>query len=114
VTFGYPDIVHELIAAGAPAKLTESSGINLLHWAVIANRPKVIPELVAAGVPLNATDEFHYTPLMYAATIDFGDTLSAQALLKAGADRKIRNDQGRTAIEQARHYRHVNLETVLR
>jgi ankyrin repeat protein len=114
VTFGYPEIVRALISAGAPAKLTESSGINLLHWATIANRPEVIPALVEAGVSLNATDDFNYTPLMYAASIDFGDTKAAVALLKAGADRNIRNDEGRTPLEQARHLRHVHLEAVLR
>ena len=118
VTFGYPDIVRALIAAGAPAKLTESSGINLLHWAAIANRPGVIPALVEAGVPINAKDDSGFTPLMYAATIDFGDTASLRALLKAGADPHIRNGEGRTAAEQARYYLksrpHVNLEAVLK
>jgi ankyrin repeat protein len=114
VTFGYTELVDILISAGAPAKLTESSGINLLHWAVIANRPALIPALVQAGVPINAQDEHDFTPLMYAATIDFGDTESLQVLLKAGADPNIRNGDGRTAHEQARHLRHVNLETALR
>jgi ankyrin repeat protein len=114
VTFGYSDLVDVLIAAGAPARLTESSGINLLHWAVIANRPSLIPALVKAGVEINAQDEHDFTPLMYAATIDFGDTASLQALLKAGADPTIPNDAGRTALEQAHYYGHVNLETVLR
>jgi ankyrin repeat protein len=114
VTFGYSDIVRALISAGAPAKLTEGSGINLLHWAAIANRPDVIPALVEAGVSINAQDESGFTPLMYAATIDFGDTASLRALLRAGADPKIRNSEGRTAVEQARQYRHVNLEAVLK
>jgi ankyrin repeat protein len=104
VTFGYPEIVRALISAGAPAKLTESSGINLLHWAAIANRPEVIPLLVEAGVSINAKDESNFTPLMYAATIDFGNTESLNALLKAGADPNIRNADGRTALEQARLY----------
>jgi ankyrin repeat protein len=114
VTFGYSDVVSVLIAAGAPARLTESSGINLLHWAVIANRPAIIPALIAAGVPIDAQDEHDYTPLMYAATIDFGDTASLKALLKAGADPKIPNDAGRTALEQAHYCGHVNLESVVR
>jgi ankyrin repeat protein len=114
VTFGYPEIVRALISAGAPAKLTEGSGINLLHWAAIANRPDVIPALVEAGVPVNAQDDSGFTPLMYAATIDFGDAASLRALLKAGADPNIRNAEGRTAVEQARQYRHVNLEAILR
>jgi ankyrin repeat protein len=114
VTFGYPDIVRLLISAGAPATLTEGSGINLLHWAVIANRPAVIPALVEAGVPIDAQDGSGFTPLMYAATIDFGGTASLRALLKAGADPKIRNGEGRTAIEQARYYQHVDLEAILK
>jgi len=114
VTFGYPDIVRALIAAGAPAKLTDGSGINLLHWAAIADRLEVIPALVEAGVSVNARDDAGFTPLMYAATIDFGGTASLRALLKAGADPNVRNGEGRTAAEQARRFRHVNLEAVLK
>jgi ankyrin repeat protein len=103
-----------LIDAGVNPGMTESSGINLLHWAVIANRPQIVPILASAGVNVNAQDEHGFTPVMYAATIDFGDTTVLRAILKAGADPAIRNEDGRTAIEQTRHFRHVNLETVLR
>jgi ankyrin repeat protein len=114
VTFGYADVVNALMAAGASVRGTESTGINLLHWAVIADRPNMIPILVKAGVPLNATDENGYTPLMYAATIDFGHTESLKALLDAGADPSIRNDEGRTPREQARYFGHVRLAAAFR
>jgi len=114
VTFGHPDVVQALVEAGVNVSLTESSGINLLHWATITNRARVIPVLVKAGVPLNATDEFGYTPLMYAASVDEGDTATLKALLAAGADRSIRNDEGRTALEQARRYKHTELADALK
>ena len=114
VTFGYPDVVRMLIAAGANSKIVESSGINLLHWAAITNRPEVIPALVEARVPINSMDDNGFTPLMYAATIDFGDTNVLKALLKAGADKTIRNFEGRTPAAQARRYKHSDLEAALR
>jgi ankyrin repeat protein len=114
VTFGHPDVVQALVEAGANVSLTESSGINLLHWATITNRASVIPVLVKAGVPLNETDEFGYTPLMYAASVDEGDTETLKALLEAGADRGIRNGEGRTALEQARRYKHVERMNALK
>jgi ankyrin repeat protein len=113
VTFGHADAVRALIDAGADASITESSGVNLLHWATITNRASVIPILVRAGVPLNATDDNGFTPLMYAATVDVGDTDTLKALLSSGADRRIRNDQGRTPLEQARHYKHAGIAHAL-
>jgi ankyrin repeat protein len=109
VTFNHPEVVEALIQRGADASITESSGINLLHWATITNRPAVIPILVKAGVPLNDLDDAGYTPLMYAATIDFGDTAVLKELLKAGADKTIRNESRRTALEQARYYKHAQI-----
>ena len=114
VTFGYADVVRTLIAAGANTELVDHNGINLLHWAAITNRPSVITALVQARVPINAADDFGFTPLMYAATIDFGDTAVLSELLKAGADRTIRNDDQRTPLEQARHFKHARMETLLK
>jgi ankyrin repeat protein len=113
ITFDHPDVVSALIRAGADIGLTEGSGVNLLHWATITGRADVIPLLAKAGVPLNDTDKAGFTPLMYAATIDFGDTAALRALLAAGADRSIRNPDGRSPLEQARYLHHTALETEL-
>jgi len=113
ITFGHADVVHALIAAGAKVDLVESTGVNLLHWATITNRAGVIPELAKAGVDINAIDEHGFTPLMYAATIDFGDPSTLNALLAAGADRTVKNDAGRTALQQARRLGHTQLAKAL-
>jgi len=114
VTFGYADIVRTLIASGANSRIVEGSGINLLHWAAITNRAAVIPALVEAHVPINSLDDNGFTPLMYAATIDFGDTDVLTALIRAGADKTIRNFEGRTPAAQARRYNHSRLAAALR
>jgi len=59
-------------------------------------------------------EDVGYTPLMYAATLDQGDIETVKALLAAGADRSIRNDQGRTAFEQARRHKHMAIADALR
>lgn len=105
VTFGYPDVVAELIKAGADVGIAESSGINLLHWAAITGRSSLIPALVRAGVALNAQDQSGFTPLMYAAILDTGPADLVATLLGAGADRRIRNKAGRTALDEARRHK---------
>jgi ankyrin repeat protein len=113
ITFGRGDIVRVLIQAGAKTDLVERTGVNLLHWATITNRADVVAELVRSGVDINAIDDAGFTPLMYAATIDFGDTATLSALLTAGADRTIKNESGRTPLQQARRLGHIRLARVL-
>jgi len=114
VTFGYVDVVRTLIAAGASATVKESTGINLLHWAAITGHPEVIPVLAEAGARVNAIDDNGFTPLMYAATIDFGNSEILKALLKAGADPNLKNEDGRTAREQAAHFGLTDLAASLK
>jgi ankyrin repeat protein len=106
VTFGHADVVAALVAAGGDATGVDRSGINLLHWATITNRPEVIPVLVKAGVPVNAIDDAGFTPLMYAVTVDQGDAEIVEALMHGGASQRIRNDQGRTPLQQALRLEH--------
>jgi ankyrin repeat protein len=114
ITFGHTDVVRILIHAGADTGLKESSGVNLMHWATITGRAGVIPLLAKAGVPVNDPDKAGFTPLMYAATIDFGETATLRALLGAGADRTMKNPEGRNALEQARYLKNGAIEAELK
>ena len=114
ITFGHARVVRALIDAGAKVDLAEATGVNLLHWATITNRADIIPALASARVDIDAIDQAGYTPLMYAATIDFGDTATLEALVAAGANRTIRNGSGRTALQQAERLGHAKLAAALR
>ena len=114
ITFDNPHVTRLLLERDADATIEERTGVTLLHWAVITNRPGAIPLLVGAGLDINRKDSFGFTPLMYAATIDQGHTRLVEALLAAGADRGVRNREGRTAREQARRLGHGALGEALR
>ena len=114
VTFGNAETVRALIKAGSDAGIREASGVNLLHWAAITNRASVISTLVEGHVPLDDIDDFGFTPLMYAATLDHGNTETIEELLKAGADQSIRNLEGRTPLQQARRLKHSQLADALK
>ena len=114
ITFGHASVVRALVDGGADVSAVDRTGVNLLHWATITNRPAVIPILVAAGVPIDAIDDAGFTPLMYAATVDHGDQDTLEALLRAGADPRIRNGHGRTARQQAEHLKHADAARALR
>jgi ankyrin repeat protein len=53
------------------------------------------------------------TPLLYAASVDFGDTAVLEKLLAAGADLKAKNKQGQTALDLARSYNHAKATNLL-
>ena len=49
------------------------------------------------------------TPLLYAASIDYGDSAMIDLLLKSGADGNARTKEGQTAAALARQYKHIHL-----
>jgi cytohesin len=57
--------------------------------------------LAAQGADLNAADRYGYTPLHYAAQVDFGDAETVKALLAAGADPNLKEKEGKTALHLA-------------
>jgi ankyrin repeat protein len=102
VDFGNTAIVKMLLEGGANIHEKDDDSMTALDWAVVSHRADVARLLLAHGADVNAIDRFGYTPLEYAATIDFGDSDTAKVLLSAGANPNIKDKTGKTPLEQAR------------
>ena len=109
ISFDDNATLKALLDAGLSVEMPDDSGLTLLDDAVIANRVDAARLLIARGANVNAVDKNGMTPLMYAASVDFGDSAMIDLLVKSGADRRARSKDGLTAMELARKYEHVNV-----
>jgi ankyrin repeat protein len=98
-----------LLDAGLSIELPDDSGFTLLDSAVIANRIDAARLLIARGANVNAVDKNGMTPLLFAASIDYGDSAMVELLVKSGANRQARTKDGLTAVELAHKYEHSHV-----
>jgi uncharacterized protein len=75
----------------------------------LGNQVEMARFLVERGAEVNHTDKLGMTPLLYAASIDFGDSAMVDLLLKAGGKREARTKDGLTALDLARKYSNIHL-----
>lgn len=95
-----------LLAAGASAKLVTSryEGTALIAAAHLGH-DGVVRQLIRAGAPLDHVNNLHWTALIEAVVLgDGGPRHQAvvRDLLAAGADRRLTDRAGRTALDLAR------------
>jgi ankyrin repeat protein len=111
VAVGFGDLasVRGLLDAGASANSADDDNISALAWAAISNRTEVARLLIERGADVNHADTKGMTPLLYAASIDFGDSAMIDALLKAGANPKAKTREGLTAAALASKYGHAHV-----
>lgn len=88
----------------------DGSSYSLFAVSIRMDRPKVLEALIKEKADLNKSCN-DKTPLMYAAK--YGKLAAAQALVKAGADLKIANQDKETALDYAIKYKNKELETYL-
>jgi ankyrin repeat protein len=94
---GRLDWAQELVRRGA---LINEGGWNPLHYAAAGPTPALVSWLLVQGAEVNAPSPNGTTALMMAA--GYGQIDSVSVLLKAGADRTLRNERGLDAAEFAR------------
>ena len=105
--------IAALIGLGASSNEVDADGINMLQWAAIANRADMARFLISKGADLNHADHHGMTALLYAASIDFGNSDMIDLLLKSGANPNARTPQGLTALDLARKYHNTHVTAAL-
>ena len=97
-----PAVLETLLAGGIDLQAKNGIGENALLRAlnlfISGKNPaklKLAEILIGAGIDVNCRDERGITALMYAAAL--GNETLIQLLLKHGADKTLKDGQGRTA-----------------
>jgi ankyrin repeat protein len=96
--FGSPEAVQLLLASGADARATSSSGVTALHWAA-PNAAKV-RALIEAGADVSAVSQLGRTPLLVAASAN-GTAESVRLLLARSAKVSVTDTVGMTPLTAA-------------
>lgn len=110
------DLMQKLLDKGADPNMPDSAGSLPLSEAVIRSNtdPRVVKMLLDKGANPNATEADKTTPLMYIAEnnqINPQTRLEIiQMFLDKGADKKLKDEQGKTALDWAK--KGGNKETV--
>ena len=97
---GDHDALVKAIKDGASTEKEDAKTFRALHWAAKCGRPSDIQALIEAKADLNAKTKAGVTPLIYAASEGWDDCVPL--LLAAGADRALKTNKGRSALDAAK------------
>jgi uncharacterized protein len=99
--FAQPEAAEELLRAGADpnAVATNPMKVAVLNSAAASGRADLVKMVLRAGADPNARQMMGYTALHAAAAHD--NVEMAQALLDAGADALLLNDEGKSPADKA-------------
>ena len=107
--FGDEEVARVLFDLGTPIEFADGNGITMLGRAALNNEVNMARELIGRGANVNVVDKLGMTPLLWAASMDFGDPAMIELLLKSGARADARNKDGLTALDLARRYNHTEV-----
>jgi ankyrin repeat protein len=120
VTRGREDLVEKLLNKGADPNIADSDGAVPLAEACIGARltQNIVKMLLAKGANVNHQEKNGATPLIYIAANKQASPEDrravAQMLLDAGADKKLKDKDGRTALDWANKQGNKDLADLLK
>ena len=97
---GHVDCVRVLVEGGASVDKRDRFGLTPLHWAASRKHCEIVTYLLEKGASVNSMNSFGQTPLHYA-----NSAAVAKELLRWGADPNMRDNDGKTPVDEARTYR---------
>ncbi|PJZ69673.1 hypothetical protein CH373_09250 [Leptospira perolatii] len=107
------DIIKALEAKGASLKVKGKNGKTPLMLACKNDSVDIIHYLLDKGLDVTAKDSEGTTVLMYAASGPSAPEL-IELLLKKGADKKVKNEAGKTAFDLAKSERTATFEPYIK
>ena len=87
-----------------------SPNIQLIN-AILSDNPELIKSLSETGVDLNNAGFFNIPPLLRA--VLYGKQKALKTLIDCGADKNIKDKQGRTALDLAIKYNQSKIVEIL-
>jgi len=120
VTRGREDLVEKLLEKGADPNIADSEGGLPLAEACIGAtvNPNIVQMLINKGANVNLAEANGVTPLMYIAENNKAPLEVRKAvveiLLKAGADKKLKDKKGKTAFDWATERKNTEIAQMLR
>ncbi|HWF11826.1 MAG TPA: ankyrin repeat domain-containing protein [Bryobacteraceae bacterium] len=114
VRVGKAEAVKTLLDIGAKVDEPDGADITPLERAVLANEIDIARLLIARGANVNHVGRTGMTPLLYAASIYYGDSGMIALLLKSGARKNAVTKEGLSAAALAVKYGNTGLAASLR
>lgn len=112
--FGRTEILRLLLDAGAVVNLkTYKTFHTPLHIACIFRKKHIVRELLKCGnCRIDPVDSYGNTPLHYACLNN--DLETFEILIVRGADAKVKNNAGKTVIDEAEEHVFLNISRMLK
>jgi hypothetical protein len=97
--------VRRLIQAGAATSTNDPTGWTPMHIAAYESAAGSIAELASAGADINERTPAYRQQTALQTAVQFGDVGTVRTLLRLGADRLLKDNQGKNACDWAQFFK---------